>query len=193
VRFRLFLVVVSILGAVAFLQWGLGEPVASVEALHEEKLEAAAGLSASLLESLASSADFDLASGALDQKIELTRTSCFGVCPVYSVTLHSDGRAEYAGWKHTPPIGSFRGRLDIDAFTRLSRLIQRLDIRSMERVCTAPWTCDSTAILRVQAADTAADIEIRDCGKWGPIELQALLMVVDSLSAKIAWEPVQAP
>ncbi len=29
--------------------------------------------------------------------IRLERTSCYGNCPAYSVTIHGDGRIEYAG------------------------------------------------------------------------------------------------
>lgn len=44
--------------------------------------------------------------------VTLTRTACFGVCPVYVVTLHADGRVEAVGERHVREPGPAQWRID---------------------------------------------------------------------------------
>ncbi|MFN4298644.1 MAG: DUF6438 domain-containing protein [Thermaurantimonas sp.] len=39
--------------------------------------------------------------------ISLERTSCFGTCPVYKVSIHSDGKIEYSGKDFSNPKGEY--------------------------------------------------------------------------------------
>ena len=43
--------------------------------------------------------------------ITLERTVCFGTCPVYVLTIYSDGRVEYVGKRFVKKIGSAAGRI----------------------------------------------------------------------------------
>ncbi|MFN8359826.1 MAG: DUF6438 domain-containing protein [Candidatus Kapaibacterium sp.] len=38
-------------------------------------------------------------------KISLTRTSCYGKCPVYSITIYGTGRVEFEGFANTKVLG----------------------------------------------------------------------------------------
>lgn len=37
--------------------------------------------------------------------LSLRRTACFGECPVYSLTVHGDGRVDYLGERHVRVVG----------------------------------------------------------------------------------------
>jgi hypothetical protein len=44
--------------------------------------------------------------------VRLERTACLGSCPAYTVTIHGDGRVEYAGKSHVKVTGARAGRVD---------------------------------------------------------------------------------
>src|SRR5258708_33320598 len=57
--------------------------------------------------------------------IHLERTRCYGSCPAYTVTIHGDGRVEYAGTKNVKVTGQQTGRVEPEAVKRLlSQLAQ---------------------------------------------------------------------
>jgi hypothetical protein len=47
-----------------------------------------------------------------DGKIQMQKTSCFGRCPVYLISINSDGRAEYLGTLHVKKLGKFEKQLN---------------------------------------------------------------------------------
>jgi Domain of unknown function (DUF6438) len=51
--------------------------------------------------------------------IHLERTACYGTCPAYSVTIHGDGRVEYAGSGHVKETGAREGRIELDKIREL--------------------------------------------------------------------------
>jgi len=51
--------------------------------------------------------------------IHLERTRCYGSCPAYTVTIHGDGRVEYAGTKNVKVTGTQTGRVEPEAVKRL--------------------------------------------------------------------------
>lgn len=42
---------------------------------------------------------------------KLSRTSCYGYCPTYELTIHEDGRVEYVGGQHVKTKGKASGTL----------------------------------------------------------------------------------
>jgi hypothetical protein len=58
--------------------------------------------------------------------IAIERTSCYGFCSMYTMTLHSDGAVEYQGVANVPKIGSRRGKLPIEQFRYLAQLASEL-------------------------------------------------------------------
>lgn len=43
--------------------------------------------------------------------ITLERTQCFGTCPMYKLTIFSDGRVSYDGMKYVKKVGKASGRI----------------------------------------------------------------------------------
>jgi hypothetical protein len=60
-------------------------------------------------------------------KITLERTSCFGTCPVYTLTIHRSGEVEYEGKDQVRQKGSRTGRISTEDFERLVRKIEEIN------------------------------------------------------------------
>ena len=123
-------------------------------------------------------------------EIQLERTSCFGSCPSYSVTLHADGTAEYVGRKFAPKTGKFTGKIYAADYVQLCWAIEKFKLlqgpRSFsEIVIDAPAT-----ILRVRKRGTEISTEITTYMMEGPVELWAIQNVIDGLVGQIKWEPI---
>ena len=122
------------------------------------------------------------------QSISLERTACFGTCPVYTVTLHQDGRAEYQARAHLPELGNFEGKFSSDDFKRLSYFIEKGGFERLSGKYKASHTDDSTCILR---ATSASGIKVvSNYGDAGPIDLWAVEELIDGIRARIAWSRV---
>ncbi len=42
-------------------------------------------------------------------ELTLERGPCLGTCPIYRITLRSDGTGTYVGWNHAERIGVYSG------------------------------------------------------------------------------------
>jgi hypothetical protein len=60
-------------------------------------------------------------------KIVLERTSCFGTCPVYTLTVLSSGEVEFAGEDHVKVTGSQTGHISPKEFARLVKKIDEIN------------------------------------------------------------------
>lgn len=80
--------------------------------------------------------------------ISLSRSPCFGACPVYSVTVYADGRVTYNGDRHVSISGKQQAQADAVALEKLDRLLnsKRLpliaDYRPGKPACGTPVTTD---------------------------------------------------
>lgn len=124
------------------------------------------------------------------EKIELERTACMGPCPVYTVTFHRDGRADYHGGFHAERRGRFSGKVDPFSYGRLCYLLEATGFFGLAADFTAPWTCSSTTYVRVWRQSSSEPAVIRDYGEFGPITLWALQQSIDSVATRIAWNEV---
>ncbi len=59
------------------------------------------------------------------QAVTLVRGPCYGMCPVYRVTLSRDGSAAWEGEAFTDRLGLYAGRVDPGGFELLASFIAR--------------------------------------------------------------------
>jgi ankyrin repeat protein len=64
-------------------------------------------------------------------KITLSRTACFGSCPVYSIELHGDGTVLYNGKSNVAFIGAHRGLVPAGNVVDLVKLFEKADYYSL--------------------------------------------------------------
>jgi hypothetical protein len=119
--------------------------------------------------------------------ISLQRSRCYGSCPVYRVALRRDLSATYQGEANVERIGTWHAGVWIDAYGRLSYLIERLDVIAMDSSYARPITDMPTATLRIWPRGAARPKVISDYGSAGPPELWAVMEMVDAIAADTRW------
>ena len=58
--------------------------------------------------------------------IQMERTTCYGTCPGYSLTIHGDGRVEYNGKSQVKEVGTRDGRIELDKIRALTLVFARM-------------------------------------------------------------------
>ncbi len=121
-------------------------------------------------------------------KIELERTTCFGTCPAYIVSLTADGTAKYHGKQFAARLGEFDGEVDIWDYGHVCWMIEKFKILNGHHIYSANWSDSPTTSIRVTLRESGDTIVISDYGGQGPIELWSLFNAVDAVSSRIQWK-----
>ncbi|MFC1983055.1 DUF6438 domain-containing protein [Chloroflexota bacterium] len=64
--------------------------------------------------------------------ITLERTACFGVCPVYTLTIYGDGRVVYEGMRNVRIEGTRTTTINEDSIKQLIAEFQKIDYFSLK-------------------------------------------------------------
>lgn len=123
------------------------------------------------------------------ESISLSRSGCYGKCPVYNVTLNRDGSVMYKGDMFVEHIGSYNVGVEFD-FQTLENLVKTADFfnledRYIEDVADIP-------VCGVTVKTTLKSKSIIENG-IGPRELKTLQKEIDKIisnSEDAVWEKV---
>jgi hypothetical protein len=118
--------------------------------------------------------------------IGLERTPCFGSCPVYSVTIKSDGAVNYQGEANVERKGKHTGHIDTLKFNRLAEFIREEGFMFLADNYSIPVT-------DIPSTYTAVTIDgerksIKNRGNAGPSKLWAIEQLIDKLVLETEWE-----
>jgi len=144
---------------------------------------------------------FVLAAGALragDKRdseittITLERTTCFGTCPVYQLTIHRSGKVEYEGKAHVWEEGRRTSRISGKNFEKLAKKIDEINFFDLKdrydgknpdgsgvTVTDLPTT--KTSVTRGNRTKTVENYF------RGPKELKELEDLIDELTKSAEW------
>ena len=64
----------------------------------------------------------------------MSRSGCYGECPIYSITVYNNGKIEFIGTKFTDKIGSFQGELNDQQLSQLVYQVIASDFMQMQPV-----------------------------------------------------------
>ena len=85
--------------------------------------------------------------------ITLERTTCFGTCPAYKVSIFGDGSVLYEGKEFVKQKGTEDGRITKDHLQQLVREFEKIDYMRLadhygndEKTCPESWTDYPSAI-----------------------------------------------
>lgn len=67
--------------------------------------------------------------------VSLSRAACFGMCPVYTVTLYDDGTVEYEGKEHVKTVGRKTATIDRAAIAKVKEAIAASGIQRLDAHC----------------------------------------------------------
>jgi hypothetical protein len=128
-------------------------------------------------------------SGAITE-IVLDRPACHGSCPVDTLVLRSNGKAEYTGRKNTRLIGDFAGPIPPGDFDRLAHWLVTEGFFQMERKLDAVVTSDSDVVIRVtrdgKSKSIVSQSSLQSLQMWGMANL------IRSVAADIQWQPAHS-
>jgi hypothetical protein len=86
-------------------------------------------------------------------KVTMHRSGCYGRCPVYSVTVSSDGRVAFEGEKFIAVPGRHAGRTSTSELVQLSRAIRDVDFVALRESYQSDadgcrtWTTDQSTVV----------------------------------------------
>lgn len=124
----------------------------------------------------------------------LTRTPCFGRCPVYSVTVHADGRVSYRGERWVASTGEHAGQADPRELEELRALLGTkplpllADYRPGKPACGTPVATDlpGASIIIQQARETHTLHYYQGCRNV-PAWLTELATQIDRAAVSSRW------
>jgi hypothetical protein len=131
-----------------------------------------------------------------DDQITLERTACFGTCPVYQLTIKSDGSVTFDGHRFTKTIGSATGKINQADFRALVSEFEKINYFSLPDAYT-PGTkeCPRT-ITDMPSANTSIHLHGREksvahyygCGTEGVLQkLTTLEDKIDEVAGTQKW------
>ncbi len=120
--------------------------------------------------------------------VKLTRSGCFGTCPVYNVTIYGNGIVKYEGVRFTDKIGMFIGHIDPALFEGIVKEVNASNFMEMKDVYKAIVSDLPSATVLLHLGDTEKQvIENGDA----PRELKLLQKYLDGIVSSIKeWKEV---
>jgi len=131
-----------------------------------------------------------------DDLITLERSVCFGTCPVYKVTIASDGAVTFEGRQFTRTKGIAKGQISAQDFRRLVAEFQRIEYFSLPDnyapgtpVCPQMITDMPSANTSLRFNGKAKSVShYHGCGNSGALaKLTALENKIDEVAGTEKW------
>jgi hypothetical protein len=125
-----------------------------------------------------------------DTMLYYSRGACFGMCPIFELTVMKDGRAVYLGKNHVDRIGRFQAMV---SFTDIEQVVQKaneigyFDLNSVYDNDNVQDLPD----IKTGIAQHGKLHSVRNRYK-GPAALRMLYTQLDSLIEKQTWKPAGA-
>lgn len=115
------------------------------------------------------------------------RTPCFGMCPVFNLTILKSGQAIYEGKNFTDRIGFYQSKIDETALQRIMFVADSIGYFSLEenydndKVTDLPTT--TTSLLKNGSLRKVAN------RYKAPKSLQVLYKELDAMIESVEWKP----
>jgi hypothetical protein len=124
--------------------------------------------------------------------ITLERTACFGVCPVYKLTIYEDGRVEYDGQQFVEVTGKQTAEITPEQVKELVSDFQNADYFDLEDEYVAPVTDIPSAITSITLDGKFKTVRnyggcMEDSPVKAPEALCELEIKIDELTNSAQW------
>ena len=120
-------------------------------------------------------------------KISLERTMCFGRCPVYKLTVYSDGKVEYEGKDFVKEKGVRRSRISEKDFRKLMKKVEEIGFFEFKDRYDGRVTDLPTRITTVTKGDVSKTVRNY---YGGPESLSDLERLIDEVTNSAQWTGV---
>ena len=120
------------------------------------------------------------------ETISLERTTNAATGPIYRVTFHCSGQAEYVVFQ--PKLSQATGQIDLPTFARLCYLLDSSGFKDFRDKYRADPLENRTCTIIVSKGKSGKIVV--DYGTIGPIQLWTIEQLIDGTRALTAWKPV---
>jgi hypothetical protein len=123
-------------------------------------------------------------------ELSLERNACYGFCAMYTLTLRSDGTAEYHGYGNVAKLGAYRGSIAPPAFDQLAQLAEEIGVFEMQARYYCLITDQSTAYVSIVRGGERKTIRHYGPSTSGPLRLRWFEQLLDESAEAIEWRRV---
>jgi len=126
-------------------------------------------------------------------KISLQRTACFGVCPVYTVSIYPDGLVEFHGERFVASTGDHTASVSPDNFQRLAAFANNINFFLLDDEYRVRREPDGTVIavsdLPSRITTVVKDEQEKSVLNYfaGPQQLEQFELMIDELTGSSRW------
>ena len=125
-----------------------------------------------------------------DTLLYYSRGACFGMCPIFELTVMKDGRAMYVGKNHVDRIGGFYANVSLEDVEHVRKKANEIGYFQMNPVYDNEIVHDLPNIITGIEHDGRLH---RVLNRYkGPASLQRLYAELDTLIEHQQWQPVGA-
>jgi len=125
---------------------------------------------------------------ANDTMLYYSRGACYGMCPMFELTVLNDGRAVYLGKNHVDRIGRFQALINYTDIAQVLQKANEIGYFELNAVYDNEGIQDLPTIITA-ITNNGKLHRVRNRYK-GPAALRMLYTELDSLIAKQTWKPV---
>jgi acetamidase/formamidase len=131
-----------------------------------------------------------------DDAITLERTACFGTCPMYTVTVTSDGTVTFNGARFTKTTGVAKGKISREEFRQLVAEFEKINYFALPDAYAPGTPVCPQRITDMPSANTSIRLKGKaksvahyyGCGDSGPlVKLTALEKKIDEVAGTQKW------
>lgn len=113
------------------------------------------------------------------------RTPCYGQCPIFKLTIYTDGKAVYEGRNWVNMIGTYRTVVSKSSMERLLTAAKEVDYFSMKEEYNNEMVTDLPSVITEVSNDGVLK-RVRN-RRGGPASLKTLYGVFDTIVAESFW------
>lgn len=121
------------------------------------------------------------------ESIDFERTTCYGTCPAFRLSIYKNDSAVFKGLKYTKFIGNAKQKLPENTFYKLESQIIDMNIKELQDNYSIDATDNATAILVINFDDGTRK-RIIDYGLSGTPKLKKLYTELTKIGTTTNWK-----
>lgn len=131
----------------------------------------------------------------INTSITLERTQCFGVCPVYSVSIIGDGSVQYVGTNYVKVVGQASGQIAVSEVQSLVDEMWDAGYLDMNEPspCTVSWTDAPSVITSLSLGAHAHTVSHYHGNPCSPTALTTIEDRIDEVAGSERWLRCDTP
>lgn len=123
------------------------------------------------------------------ERIEYSTEPCFGTCPIFGLTIHSDRTAIFNAKACNKQKGEFAATIDTANFNLLINLLNYIDFPNLDSNYAVHWTDDQRCTLKI-TYDNGKIMAIKDYGLIGTYGLNRVYDILFKLRENQEWKKI---